>query len=82
MVGNNGWCSGGSVTCHANDRSAAGSVDSPPHCYALVCSGSKAAPTRCDEATLTDWQGKHTVMEDWTAEGKANCCRRYVKTHA
>lgn len=27
---------------------------------------SEAAPTLCDK---TDWQGKHTVMEDWSAEG-------------
>ena len=46
----------GSVTCHANDKSAAGSAGSPPHCYTLVCSRSKAAPTHCDTLALTDWQ--------------------------
>lgn len=56
---NNGWCRGGSVTLHVNDRSAAGSAGSPPHRYAFVCIGSKASPTQCDRPTLTDWQGKH-----------------------
>lgn len=61
----------GSVTCHANDRSAAGSAGSPPDCYTLVCSRSKAAPTHCDRPTLTDWQGKHApplcccTSSDW-----------------
>lgn len=72
-----GWCSGGSVTLHANDRSAAGSAGSPPHRYALVCGGSKAAPTRWDRPTLTDWQRQHApslsccTLTDWLVRRRA-----------
>lgn len=67
----------GSVTLHANDRSAAGSAGSPPHRYTLVCSRSKADPTHWDRPTLTDWQGKHApplsccTLSDWLVRGGA-----------
>ena len=67
----------GSVTLHANDRSAAGSAGSPPQRCTLVCSRSKADPTHWDRPTLTDWQGKHApplsccTLSDWLGSGGA-----------
>lgn len=70
----------GSVTRHANDRSAAGSAGSPPHCYTLVCSRSKAAPRHCDRPTETGRENMllHCAaahpLTDWSGEGNFNCC--------